>query len=159
MKIKVPVTAIDKGLTDREMVFVSMITQLLYHGDTLAHKIALDTEFYVYISDIRRICARHSADIHGPAFEKLREVLNFKDVGSDKMGVTIKEPKLNKRGIGYNSMQLADFELTNQKAIYLYFYLIGITSVKDVVQEFKSINKMPKNLGVAMNRLVKVYTQ
>ena len=49
MKIKVPVTAVEANLNDREMVFVNLITQFLHEGDIKANKVKIDTEFYFYV--------------------------------------------------------------------------------------------------------------
>ena len=159
MKIKVPSLALEANLTDREMVLVNLILQFLLDGDFPAKEVKVDTEFYFYIDDIKKIIGRHHADINGPAFENLKKVLVFKNSIKDKYAVTLKSPKMNRRGIHCGTINMVDYTLTDQTAINLYFYLIGITSVKGIVQEFKSLSSMPRNSRIERNRLVKVRVQ
>lgn len=159
MKIKVPITAVEANLNDREMVFVNLITQFLHEGDIKANEVKIDTEFYFYAEDIRKITGRQCGDIHGNSFEKLREVLTFKHATNDKYAITLKEPRMNRRGIHGGSLKLVEHTLTNERAIHLYFYLIGVTSVKGIVREFKNLNQMPKNSRINHSRLVKVRVQ
>lgn len=158
MKIKVPSTALEANLTDREMIFVNLILQFLLEGDFPANQVQVDTEYYFYLDDIRKITARHHADINGPGFEELRKVLVFKSSIKDKYAVTLKSPRMNRRGLHNGSINMADYTLTDQTAINLYFYLIGITSVKGIVQEFKKLSSMPNNSKIERNRLVKLRT-
>lgn len=158
MKIKVPSTALEANLTDREMIFVNLILQFLLNGDIKATEVKVDTEFYFYLDDIKKIIGRHHADVNGPAFAELRKVLQFKSSIRDKYAVTLKSPKMNRRGIHAGSIHMCDWTLTNQTAINLYFYLIGITSVKGIVQEFKNLRSMPKNSRIEHSRLIKVRT-
>ena len=159
MKIKVPSLALEANLTDREMLLVNLILQLLLDGDFPAKEVKVDTEFYFYLEDIKKITARHHADINGPGFENLKKVLVFKNSIKDKYAVTLKSPKMNTRGIHNGTINMAYHTLTDQTAINLYFYLIGITSVKGIVQEFKSLSTMPKNSKIIRNRLVTVRVQ
>lgn len=159
MKIKVPSGALEANLTDREMIFVNLILQLLLDGDFPANKVQVDTEFYFYLDDIRKITGRNHADINGPGFAELRKVLVFKSSIKDKFAVTLRSPKMNRRGLHNGSINMADYILKDQTAINLYFYLIGITSVKGIVQEFKSLSSMPNNSKINRNRLVTVRVQ
>jgi hypothetical protein len=156
MKIKVPVTAIEANLTDREMVLVNLILQFLLDGDIGASDVVVDTEFYFHENDIKQITRHQHGGLDGPAFTRLREVLVFKKTIRDKVAVTLKSPKMNRIGKHKGSIKMGDHILTDQRAINLYFYLIGITSVKGVVQEFKNLRDMPRSKSIEWSRLVKV---
>jgi len=157
MKIKVPVTAIEANLTDREMVLANLILQFLLSDVEGAGDVVIDTEFYFHEHDIKQITRHQHGNLDGPAFTRLREVLQFKKTIRDKVAVTLKNPKLNRTGKHHGSITMGDHVLTDQRAINLYFYLIGITSVKGVVKEFKNLRDMPKSKGIEWSRLVKVH--
>ena len=156
MKIKVPVTAVEANLNDREMVFVNLITQFLHEGDIKSNEVKIDTEYYFYKEDIGKIVGRFNADPHSESFQNLRKVLTFKLATNGKYGVSLKEPKIGKSCRYPGSLALAEHNLTSEKAIHLHFYLIGVTSVKGIIREFKNLNQMPKNSRINHSRLVKV---
>jgi hypothetical protein len=157
MKIRVPVSAVEAKITDREMLLVNLICQFLLSDIDKASEINVDTEYYFHEHDIKHITRHQHAHIQGPPFAKLREVLVFKSVLNDKVAVTLRSPKMNRRGVQNGTLTMQDYEITDQRAINLYFYLIGVTSVKGVIKEFSRLKDIPKNQKIEHSRLVKVH--
>jgi hypothetical protein len=156
MKIKVPISAIDKGLNDREMVFVNFITQLLHEDVHYIDEVLSNTEFYMHEDDIRKIVGRPQAEIHGPSFDRIREVMEFKLTVNNKYAVSLKKPVFTRKGSRIHKVRIDDYEISNQTAIHLYFYLIGVASVKGVVKDFTTLTKIPREFRVKHSKLVKV---
>jgi len=155
MKIRVPITALEANLNERELLFVNFITQLLHSDIDSLQNVVVDTEFHMYLFDIQKITARYQADPHGVSFENLRNVIRFGIGRNEKYSVSLLAPKLQtKKNGNAGGLKLADYILVNPSSINLYYYLAGITSVKGIVKEFKGLTKLHYNKTVKLNKLV-----
>lgn len=111
MLIRVPEVFLDKGLTDRELVFANLMWKI--------RKNFIGAKMYrMYSIDIKTIIGVDPRATNETSVDRLTEWFDFDKLSTDSWYVTCK----------WKQATPIDIEITDEEAIRIYCYLLGRTA-------------------------------
>ena len=111
MLIRVPETFLDKGLTDRELVFANLMWKI--------RKNFVGAKMYrMYSIDIKTILGSDPHATANTAVDRLEEWFDFDKLSTDTWYITCK----------WKQASPVEVQITDEEAIRIYCYLLGRTA-------------------------------